>query len=102
MKCQINTLEYHFKIFLVINNLAIKNMKVIEITKEMMSLYELWKGYDEKKEIGSLLAKMPRPKVTHFRCSKSLWVSVCISLYFVSLTCLYYHASILFVFSVYV
>lgn len=27
----------------------------------MVSLYELWKTYDEKKEIQAILAKMPKP-----------------------------------------
>ncbi|KAK2161234.1 hypothetical protein NP493_1595g00034 [Ridgeia piscesae] len=41
--------------------------KLLEITKEILSLYELWKSYDEKKEIGGLLAKMARPKTSPSR-----------------------------------
>ena len=28
-----------------------------------MGLYELWKNFDEKKEMGAILAKMPRPQL---------------------------------------
>lgn len=36
--------------------------RVLEVVKEILTLYELWKGFDEKKEISSLLKKMPKPK----------------------------------------
>jgi cyclin C len=36
--------------------------RVQEITKLIVLLLELWKGYDEKKDIQALLAKMPKPK----------------------------------------
>ena len=36
--------------------------KIFEISKYILALYELWKHYDEKKEIVALLAKMPKPK----------------------------------------
>jgi len=36
--------------------------KIQEISKHILGLYELWKGYDEKKEIAGILAKMPKPK----------------------------------------
>ena len=36
--------------------------KIQEITKHILALYDLWKGYDEKKEIASILQKMPKPK----------------------------------------
>ena len=32
-----------------------------------MALYDLWKTYDEKKDIPAILAKMPKPKVTPSR-----------------------------------
>lgn len=41
--------------------------KVLEITKSILALYELWKNYDEKKEISALLAKMPKPKTSPSR-----------------------------------
>lgn len=36
--------------------------KVQEISKTVLALYELWRTYDEKKEIQDLLSKMPKPK----------------------------------------
>lgn len=36
--------------------------KVQEIARYIINLFELWKQYDEKKEIQGLLAKMPKPK----------------------------------------
>ena len=36
--------------------------KIFEISKYILGLYELWKHYDEKKDIVGLLAKMPKPK----------------------------------------
>ncbi|KAI0232366.1 Cyclin-C [Lamellibrachia satsuma] len=41
--------------------------KLLEITKEILSLYELWKSYDEKKEIGGLLSRMAKPKTSPSR-----------------------------------
>lgn len=35
--------------------------KIIEITKIILGLYEMWKGYNEKEEIVSILEKMPKP-----------------------------------------
>lgn len=36
--------------------------KIQEIARFIMNLFELWKTYDEKKEIQALLGKMPKPK----------------------------------------
>lgn len=36
--------------------------KVQEIARAITNLYELWKTFDEKKEIQELLGKMPKPK----------------------------------------
>lgn len=36
--------------------------KVQEISKTILALYELWRTYDEKKEIQDLLNKMPKPR----------------------------------------
>lgn len=36
--------------------------KIQEIARYIINLYELWKVYDEKKEIQGLLNKMPKPK----------------------------------------
>ena len=46
---------------------VLSSVQLLEITKEILSLYELWKSYDEKKEIGGLLAKMARPKTSPSR-----------------------------------
>ena len=37
--------------------------KIQEICKYIMGLYELWRGFDEKKEMSAILAKMPKPKL---------------------------------------
>lgn len=36
--------------------------KIQEITRYIVNLFELWKSYNEKTEIHSLLAKMPKAK----------------------------------------
>ncbi|GBP22907.1 Cyclin-C [Eumeta japonica] len=36
--------------------------KIQEIVRTVINLYEMWKSYDEKKEIQALLMKMPKPK----------------------------------------
>ena len=41
--------------------LAVDMDKIQEITKQLLALYDLWKAYDEKKEINSILQKMPKP-----------------------------------------
>lgn len=41
--------------------------KVQEVAKYIVNLFELWKSYDEKKEIPELLNKMPKPKTQHPR-----------------------------------
>jgi len=46
------------------SELAVDMDKIQEITKHVLALYDLWKGYDEKKEIASILQKMPKPKST--------------------------------------
>lgn len=35
--------------------------RVMEITRYILNLYDLWKVYDERKEIQSLLQKLPKP-----------------------------------------
>lgn len=46
------------------SELAVDMDKIQEITKHVLALYDLWKSYDEKKEIASILQKMPKPKST--------------------------------------
>lgn len=41
--------------------------KIMEITRQVLALYELWKGYDEKRDIPAILNKMPKPKTTPSR-----------------------------------
>lgn len=36
--------------------------KMMEVTRLLIGLYDLWKSYDEKKEIQGTLNKMPKPK----------------------------------------
>lgn len=36
--------------------------KILEITRQILSLYDAWKLFDEKKEVPLLLAKVPKPK----------------------------------------
>lgn len=36
--------------------------KIQEIARYIINLFDLWKQYDEKKEIRDLLNKMPKPK----------------------------------------
>ena len=38
--------------------------KILEITKTMLALYELWKKFDEKKEMPEIWNKIPKPKLT--------------------------------------
>ena len=41
---------------------AVDMDKIQEITRTILALYDLYKSYEEKKEIQGLLAKMPKPK----------------------------------------
>ena len=36
--------------------------RIQEITKYLLNLFDLWKSFDEKKEMNGILAKMPKPK----------------------------------------
>jgi hypothetical protein len=47
--------------------LAVDFEKVIEISRHVLSLYELWRNYDEKKDIAAILNKMPKPKLSASR-----------------------------------
>lgn len=46
--------------------------KIQEIARYIINLYELWKTYDEKKEIQGLLSKMPKPKAAPQRWHQAL------------------------------
>ncbi|CAI9737008.1 Hypothetical predicted protein [Octopus vulgaris] len=47
--------------------LSVDMDKVLEITKQILAFYELWKNYEEKKEIIAVLVKMPKPKTSPTR-----------------------------------
>ncbi|XP_034236755.1 cyclin-C [Thrips palmi] len=42
--------------------LSVDIEKIQEISRYVINLFELWKTYDEKKDIQALLSKMPKPK----------------------------------------
>ena len=48
-------------------NLFSFSFQILEITRLILSLYQLWKNFDEKKEISGLLAKVPKPKISASR-----------------------------------
>jgi len=46
----------------------ISPLQVLEITRMILALYDLWKdGYEEQKEIYAILEKMPKPKTNPTR-----------------------------------
>ncbi|XP_067669409.1 cyclin-C-like isoform X2 [Haliotis asinina] len=47
--------------------LSVDMDKILEVTRQILALYEMWKKYDEKKEIPAVLAKMPKPKLNPSR-----------------------------------
>ena len=36
--------------------------KIQDISKSILALYDLWKQFDDKKEMQGILQKMPKPK----------------------------------------
>jgi len=36
--------------------------RILEIVQKILALYELWKNFDDKKEVNAILMKMPKPK----------------------------------------
>ncbi|XP_055343358.1 cyclin-C-like [Paramacrobiotus metropolitanus] len=54
------TLQKDFKQWFA--ELAVDVDKIQEVVRHIMNLYELWKSFDEKKEIPVLLSKVPKPK----------------------------------------
>ncbi|CAG0885029.1 unnamed protein product [Darwinula stevensoni] len=42
--------------------LSVDLEQVLEITRHLLALYELWKHFDEKKEVQHLLSRMPKPR----------------------------------------
>uniref|UniRef100_H2YLX5 Cyclin-C n=1 Tax=Ciona savignyi TaxID=51511 RepID=H2YLX5_CIOSA len=51
-------------------DLNVEMDKIIEITNTILKLYDLWKGFDEKGEIGGLLKKMPKASLSQPRDGK--------------------------------
>lgn len=44
------------------SDLHVDMEKIQEISKYILALYDLWKSFDEKKEMNGILNKMPKPK----------------------------------------
>ena len=42
-------------------------LQILDIARTIIGLYDMWKTYDEKKEIAAVLAKMPKPKLSPSR-----------------------------------
>ncbi|XP_042535464.1 cyclin-C isoform X1 [Dipodomys spectabilis] len=42
--------------------LSVDMEKILEIIRVILKLYEQWKNFDEKKEMATILSKMPKPK----------------------------------------
>ncbi|KAL3846868.1 hypothetical protein ACJMK2_017822 [Sinanodonta woodiana] len=47
-----------------LSELTVDMEKILEITKQILKLYELWKNYDEKKEIAAVLNNMPKARTS--------------------------------------
>ncbi|XP_055957512.1 cyclin-C isoform X1 [Patella vulgata] len=47
--------------------LSVDMDKILEISRQILALYEMWKTYDEKKEIAGILSKIPKPKLNPSR-----------------------------------
>ena len=47
--------------------------KVQEISKYILQLYELWKNFDEKKDMSGILQKMPKPKLNPPSMQQTNW-----------------------------
>lgn len=37
-------------------------IQILEIIRVILKLYEQWKNFDERKEMATILSKMPKPK----------------------------------------
>ena len=56
-----------FELWLTPTYIVIVLFQILEITRQILALYEMWKSYDEKKEIQQVLAKMPKAKLNPSR-----------------------------------
>ena len=69
-KLQNYNFRFFISIFFILNKdcrswfseLHVDMEKIQEISKYLLNLYDLWKSFDEKKEMSGVLAKMPKPK----------------------------------------
>jgi len=46
--------------------------KVLEVVRVILHLYQLWKAFDEKKEIGGILQRIPKPSSSPSRPSSAM------------------------------
>ena len=46
-----------------LGSISQRNIFFQEISRSILYLYEMWKSFDEKKEMAQILTKMPKPKV---------------------------------------
>ena len=44
--------------------LSVDMDKILEISRQILHLYDLWKNYDEKKEVAPILQKMPKAQTS--------------------------------------
>ncbi|EDL05559.1 cyclin C, isoform CRA_c, partial [Mus musculus] len=51
--------------------LSVDMEKILEIIRVILKLYEQWKNFDERKEMATILSKMPKPKPPPNRSSLS-------------------------------
>uniref|UniRef100_A0A5S6QYM2 Cyclin-like domain-containing protein n=1 Tax=Trichuris muris TaxID=70415 RepID=A0A5S6QYM2_TRIMR len=52
--------------------MAVDMDKVLEVEKQLLAMYSMWKSFDEKKEMPALLQKMPKPKTQPSRPSSAM------------------------------
>ncbi|KAJ6660229.1 hypothetical protein lerEdw1_017929 [Lerista edwardsae] len=49
--------------------LSVDMEKILEIIRVILKLYEQWKNFDDRKEMATILSKMPKPKPPPNRCN---------------------------------
>lgn len=43
-------------------SICVFSLKILEIIRVILKLYDQWKNFDDRKEIAAVLNKMPKPK----------------------------------------
>lgn len=43
-------------------SMCVFSVKILEIIRVILKLYDQWKNFDDRKEIAAVLNKMPKPK----------------------------------------